>query len=117
MIDGGLGAAAGGLAVSASGVGALVGAPTAVVGATTAATGAAATAAGVYMAAQGADNATKGYNRGSSEGTVTFTQGTGDKARKVTVKIPEGYRKIKEKSHGQNIYTNGKLYISRQGWS
>ncbi len=45
--------------------------------------------------------------------TVTFIQGKGDVAKKVTVEVPNGYRKINERSkHGMPIFTNGKDYIS-----
>ena len=34
-------------------------------------------------------------------------------AKKVTVEVPNGYRKINERSkHGKPIFTNGKDYIS-----
>ncbi|MCR5049906.1 MAG: toxin C-terminal domain-containing protein [Paludibacteraceae bacterium] len=44
---------------------------------------------------------------------VTFIQGHGKNAKSITVPIPEGYRKIKQRTtHGMDIYTNGKKYIS-----
>ena len=44
--------------------------------------------------------------------TVTFVQGKKDVAKKVTVKIPKGYKRTNMTSHGAPVYTNGKDYIS-----
>lgn len=55
------------------------------------------------------NNAIEAANKGKS---VTFIQGHGKNAKSVTVPIPEGYKKIKQRSHGQPIYTDGKRYIS-----
>lgn len=43
--------------------------------------------------------------------TVTFVQGKKDVAKKVTVKIPKGYKRTNMTSHGAPVYTNGKDYI------
>ena len=78
--------------------------------------GAKTTAAGMILMANSAQNKSGGYERGNTSSgkssEITFTQGTPGKERKVTVKIPEGYRKTNYKSHGQSVYTNGKNYIS-----
>ncbi len=46
--------------------------------------------------------------------TATFIQGTGEKAKKITVELPEGYHILESKarSHGQKIYTNDKDFIT-----
>ncbi|RYY86873.1 MAG: hypothetical protein EOO15_13330 [Chitinophagaceae bacterium] len=43
---------------------------------------------------------------------VEFTQGSGANAKRVKVDLPEGFRKTGKKSHGQNVYTNGSLWIT-----
>ena len=30
----------------------------------------------------------------------------------MTTDVPKGYKRVKEKSHGQKVYSNGKDYIS-----
>ncbi len=44
--------------------------------------------------------------------TVTFIQGKKEKARKITALIPAGYRKTKLKSQGEDVFTNGKFWIT-----
>lgn len=62
--------------------------------------------------ASGKQNQEAGCNRGKKN-EVTFTQGKGADAKKITVKIPDGYKKINERSrYGMPIYSNGKSYIS-----
>jgi len=56
--------------------------------------------------------ASKALKNTKSENTVTFIQGKGDKAKKITVEIPDGYRRINERSKDAPIYTNGKNYIT-----
>ncbi len=43
---------------------------------------------------------------------ITFTQGYGEKAQRRTVVLPPGYRLVTGLSHDQNVYTNGKDFIS-----
>ena len=43
---------------------------------------------------------------------ISFIQGTGENAKKVEVALPTGFNKTNEISHGQKVYTNGKVYIS-----
>jgi RHS repeat-associated protein len=43
---------------------------------------------------------------------VTFIQGKGDNAKKITALIPNGYKKTKLTSHGQPVYSNGKYWIT-----
>ena len=50
--------------------------------------------------------------KGTGKNTVTFTQGKGSKATRIKTSIPDGYRKIKDLSHGNPVYTNGKNYIT-----
>jgi RHS repeat-associated protein len=50
--------------------------------------------------------------KGTGKNTVTFTQGKGSKATRIKTPIPNGYRKIKDLSHGNPVYTNGKNYIT-----
>ena len=50
--------------------------------------------------------------KGTGKNTVTFTQGKGSKATRIKTPIPDGYRKIKDLSHGNPVYTNGKNYIT-----
>ena len=61
-----------------------------------------------------ADEVTKRRKAGTivDPATVSFIQGKGDKAKKVTALIPEGYKKTKLKSHGQPVYSNGKYWIT-----
>ncbi|WP_300662073.1 toxin C-terminal domain-containing protein, partial [Fluviicola sp.] len=42
------------------------------------------------------------------ETIVTFTQGRGEFAKKISVTLPDGYKKTNYKSHGQNMYHNKK---------
>ncbi len=48
------------------------------------------------------------------ETIVEFTQGTGDKAVKMAVTLPDGYEKTSHTSHGQKVFYNSstKKYIS-----
>ncbi|HYE53354.1 MAG TPA: toxin C-terminal domain-containing protein, partial [Chitinophagaceae bacterium] len=43
---------------------------------------------------------------------VSFIQGRGDKAKKVTVDVPVGYKKTNLKSHGQPVYKKGNSWIT-----
>ncbi len=43
---------------------------------------------------------------------ITFVQGYNEKATKITIEIPNGYKKINQQSHGMPIFYNGKNYIS-----
>ena len=52
-------------------------------------------------------NALEEVNKGKRLTTTIYRNG-----QKIDIPIPDGYRKIKQKSHGQPIYTNGKKYIS-----
>lgn len=42
---------------------------------------------------------------------ITFKQGTGSNAKKITVNVPKGYRKVGNNGKG-DVYFNGKDYIS-----
>lgn len=74
--------------------------------------GATTAGAGAVLMANGKQNQEAGYNRGKKN-EITFTQGKGDKAKKITVNIPDGYKRINEKSkYGMPIFSNGKNCIS-----
>ena len=86
-------------------------------GATMMLEGAELVAAGTLLKANSAANQAGGYDRGASETfdqeQLTFIQGHGEKATRITVKIPAGYRKVKERgSRGAPVYSNGKDYIT-----
>ena len=118
MIAGGTAAAAGvGMTVASGGAAAVVGAPVAALGAEVAIAGAKTTAAGMILMANSAQNKSGGYERGNTSSgkssEITFTQGTPGKERKVTVKIPERYRKTNLRAkHKMPVFYNGKNYIS-----
>lgn len=58
------------------------------------------------------NNAIEAANK-SNKDFVTFIQGRGKNAKSVTVELPNGFRKIKQKTHdGMPVYTNGKKYIT-----
>ena len=41
-----------------------------------------------------------------------FTQGKGEREKIIKALVPKGYRLTNYKSHGQDVYTNGKDFIS-----
>ena len=43
---------------------------------------------------------------------ISFTQGSGDKAKKIEVELPVGYTKTKLRSHGQAVYSDGENWIT-----
>lgn len=62
-----------------------------------------------------ASNSKDGYERGkqSNTETITFTQGKGEKGKKVTTTIPKGFEKINERAKNKMpIYKKGREYIS-----
>lgn len=72
--------------------------------------------ASIVLMTNSSHNQAEGYERGgnySDEKHLTFTQGRGENAKRVTVTIPKGYKRIKERGkRGAAIFTNGKDYIS-----
>ena len=107
MIAGGGGAIITGETMTATGLALTVGSagsasaasiPTAISGVVVTETGAITVAAGVNMMNNAQQNKSGGYNRGKQNGNddITFTQGTGKNAKKITTSIPEGFKKIKE---------------------
>ncbi|MCQ2185670.1 MAG: toxin C-terminal domain-containing protein [Bacteroidales bacterium] len=115
----GMGTALGGGQVAMGGV---VAAPTgagvvaAAVGAEVSITGGIVAAVGANVVLNASYNSSQGYNRGAEKSSdqreITFIQGKGENARKITTKIPKGYRLTKYRSHGKKVYYNGKDYIS-----
>ena len=108
-------AAGGGMALS------VAGAPEGVIlagtGATLFAEGTELALAGANLKANASANKARGYERGNSnhsdQETVTYTQGRGDEAKRASLKVPEGYRKVRVRGRRHSpIYTNGKDYIS-----
>ena len=62
--------------------------------------------------ANGKKNQDAGYNRGKKN-EVTFTQGKGDKVKKITTQTPDRYVKIKERPKSDMpIFRKGNSYIS-----
>ena len=115
MAAGGVLATAGvGVTASTAGVGVVVGGPVVAAGAEMAAVGAATAAIGGVMVLNSSKNKSDGYERGrtNKSSEITFRQGSGDKARTVTTKIPKGYRKTKFRSKDMPVFYNGKNYIS-----
>lgn len=43
---------------------------------------------------------------------LTFMQGKDDKAIKIEVEIPDGFKKTKLRSHGQPVFSDGKIWIT-----
>jgi hypothetical protein len=43
---------------------------------------------------------------------ITFIQGLGENAKKVTVALPDGYRETNFFSSGERVYTNGTSFIT-----
>lgn len=72
--------------------------------------------AGTYVILNASINSSQGYNRGAEKSSdqreITFIQGKGENAKKITTKIPKGYRLTKYRSHGEKVFSNGKDYIS-----
>ena len=98
--------------VGSGGALAIGGLPVAGAGAVLIEAGAVTAGTGVILMANGKNNQDAGYNRGKKN-EVTFTQGEGDKAKKITTQIPDGYVKIKERSKsGMPIFRKGNSYIS-----
>ena len=103
------------LTVSSAGTASAVSIPTAVNGVVLTEVGAIIAASGVNMMSNAQQNKSGGYNRGKQNGSedITFTQGTGKNAKKITTSIPEGFKKIKERTkNNMPIYKKGKEYIS-----
>ena len=103
--------------VTTAGTAVIVAGPVAVAGAEIAAAGTAIAATGAMMMANSTANQAGGYNRGGDKknqsSEITFRQGTGDKARMVTARIPEGYKRVKGRHpHGKPVFSNGKNYIT-----
>ena len=107
-----LATAGAGVTVSTVGAGVVVGAPAVVVGAEIAGVGAATAATGGVMVMNSSKNKSDVYERGNKSSEITFRQGQGDKARLITTKIPEGYRKVKFRSKEMPVFYNGKNYLS-----
>ena len=124
MIAGGGGAIITGETMTATGLALTVGSagsasaasiPTAISGVVVTEAGAITVAAGMNMMNNAQQNKSGGYNRGKQNGNddITFTQGTGKNAKKITTSIPEGFKKIKERTkNNMPIYKKGKEYIS-----
>lgn len=92
---------------------AVAGLPVAGIGGTLIEAGATATVAGAVMMANGKQNQDAGYDRGKKKNEITFTQGQGEKGRKITTEIPNGFEKIKERSKSDMpIFRKGNVYIS-----
>ena len=69
-------------------------------------------ASGTVMMANGKNNQDAGYDRGKKD-EVSFTQGAGDRAKRITTEIPNGYERIKESTrNGMPIFRKEKNYIS-----
>ena len=71
-------------------------------------------AIGGVMVLNSSKDKSDGYERGkgNKSSEITFRQGQGDKARIITTKIHEGYRKVKFRSKEMPVFYNGKNYIS-----
>lgn len=116
---------ASGGAVSVSGVGAPAGGVAAASGVVVATGSEALIAGGTIMSCNALGNKEAGYDRGRKQveanhnkpssktnNKISFIQGQGSKSKTVTTNIPKGYRKVKTRSQGQPIFTNGKNYIT-----
>jgi RHS repeat-associated protein len=106
-----------GLVVSAvsGGTATVVGGPVAAGGAIVIGAGTIEMGAGSLLMSNAETNKNAGYDRGkkSNDKEITFTQGTGEKAKKITTPIPKGFRKINEKTkNNMPIFKKGKEYIS-----
>ncbi len=47
-----------------------------------------------------------------SDEVLEFTQGTFDNARRISARIPEGFKRVRQKGVKGKVYTNGSTYIS-----
>ena len=108
-------ATGGGLVLSA--VGAPEGAVASSAGAALMAESAELSLTGALFKANSKANQSGGYDRGkgssSEDRTISFTQGQGKDAVRISVPIPDGYRKIKMRgSRKAPVFTNGKDFIT-----
>lgn len=113
MAVGGGAVAVGVTATAASGgTLAIGGVPVAVVGGALIEAGATTATTGAVLMTNGKENKEAGYDRGKKN-EVTFTQGTGNRGKKITTEIPNGYKKVKERTkNDMPIFRKGKNYIS-----
>lgn len=114
MTASGASASSAGALAMASVVAAPEGAVAVVGGASVAATGMAIASTGTMMMANALDNQKAGYDRGQIKSDKNSDNvNINREAGLPEVSVPDGYRKLRQTSHGKHIYTNGKDYISR----